>query len=264
VDANVAAGLNNYVAFIDQFHADAAAGNLPAFSYIEPVWIGASGTSSYHPGEDLVVGEQQLAKIYDSIRNGPGWEDTLFVITFDEHGGIFDHVAPPYAANPWPNDVNDGFHYDIMGPRVPTILVSPWIEENTVFRSETDVAYDGTSFLATLLHWLGIPKSRWFMGERARHAPTFEGVLTRTEPRQGSPALQPPYDKNYPPAAAPTPVTTVHDLHLHVAHQIVSSMARGKMQPAEVETLSNDIAAQATDVVALTKLLDDLQRRLGA
>ena len=165
--------------------------------------------------------------------------------------------------NPWPNDANDGFRYDIMGPRVPTILVSPWIEEKTVFRSETDVAYDATSFLATLLHWYGVPRSRWFLGDRTHHAPTFEGVFTRSEPREDAPSFTPPYDSNYPPGGEPTPSTTVHDLHRHVAHQVVASMARGKLSSAEIARLSHEVAAESNDIVTLTKRLRDIQKRLG-
>ncbi len=262
VDENVAAKKTDYIADIEQFYKDAQDGNLPAFSYLEPVWISKTGTTSYHPGEDIVPCEVQLNEVYNALREGPGWEQTLLVITFDEHGGIYDHVPPPYAENPWPNDESDGFRYDIMGPRVPTILVSPWIEAQTLFRSETDVAYDATSFLATLLHWAGIPKSRWFLGERTNHAPTFEGVLARSEPRADSPSFTPPYDLNFPPDSEPKPTTTVHDLHLHVAHQVVTSMARGKLSPAEISTLSHEVA-QETDLGALTDRLNKLQKRLG-
>ncbi len=262
VDANVAAKKTDYIADIERFYQDVKSGNLPAFSYLEPVWIAKTGTTSYHPGEDIVPGEVQLNKVYNALREGPDWENTLLIVTFDEHGGIYDHVPPPYAENPWPNDVNDGFRFDIMGPRVPTILVSPWIEEKTLFRSETDVAYDATSFLATLLHWAGIPKSRWFLGERTNHAPTFEGVLTRSEPRTDAPALTPPYDKNFPPTGERSPTKAVHDLHLHVAHQVVASMARGKLPPADISRLSHEVA-QETDLDALTDRLNMLQERLA-
>ena len=263
VDANVAAGHDDYVAPIDQFYADAQSGSLPKFSFLEPVWIGSNGTTSYHPGADLVAGEEQLNKVYNALRSGPAWEETLLVVTFDEHGGIFDHVAPPYAENPWPNDQNDGFRYDLMGPRVPTIVVSPWIDEKTVFRSESEVEYDGTSFMATLLEWCGIPKARWFMGERTNHAPTFEAVLTRSKPRKGSPEFTPPYDKNFPPDGSRAPKAALHDLHLHMAHQVVASMARGKLTMAEIAKLSDQIATEATDVKSLTTLLNGLKKRLS-
>ncbi len=263
VDADVNAGVGTYVAPIDQFYDEALSGQLPAFSYLEPIWIGSSGTTSYHPGEDLVPAEVQLNKVYDSLRKGPNWNETLLIITFDEHGGIFDHVPPPRAANAWPNDVNDGFRYDLMGPRVPTILVSPLIEANTVFRSTGEVAYDATSFMATLLHWFGIPKSRWFMGERARHAPTFEGVLTRSAPRTDAPTLTPPYDQNYPPGGTGTPSRVVHDLQRQIAHQMIVWMASGKLTPTEISTLSHEIITQSTDIATLMARLQDLQHRLG-
>ncbi len=191
---------SKYIADIDQFKKDARDGNLPKFSFLEPVWIASKEKSptSYHPGSSPVPGEKALNEIYEALKAGLAWNETLLIITFDEHGGIFDHVPPPYAENPWPNDVNDGFHHDMMGPRVPTILVSPWIKERTLFRSRTPVSYDATSILATLLRWYGIPKARWGLGERTHHAPTFEEVFQRDAPRNDAPSFDPPYDKEFP------------------------------------------------------------------
>lgn len=258
----VDADASKHVAPIDTFYAQAQAGTLPAFCYLEPVWIGNAGTSSYHPGEDLIPGEVELNKIYDALRTGPDWDETLLIVTFDEHGGIFDHVPPPRARNPWPNDVVDGFRYDMMGVRVPTIIASPWVDENTVFRSTTHVDYEGTSFLATLFHWFGIPRERWFLGERADHAPTFEGVLTRATPRTDSPAFTPPYDKNFPRGGPPTPTTGVHHLHEHVAHVLVSALMRGKATAKEITETSHRIQQEACDLPTLTRLLHELRERM--
>jgi len=194
VDANP----TQYLAGLDQFKLDAQNGKLPAFSFLEPVWIAPSGATSYHPGADLVPAEKALNDIYEAIKNGPGWEQTLLVITFDKNNGIYDHVAPPYARKPWPNDLNDGFAYDIMGARVPTIMVSPWIKAQSVVRAEGDVPFDGTSFAATLLSWFGVPKNLWGLGDRMDIAPTFETVLQASEPRKDAPTLTPPYDKSFP------------------------------------------------------------------
>jgi phospholipase C len=263
VDAAVAKGLTEYVAPVQQFYSQAMAGTLPAFSYIEPIWIGATGTTSYHPGEDLVPGEVQLNLIYDSLRKGPDWDETLLIVTFDEHGGIFDHVPPPKAVNPWPNDEMDGFRYDVMGVRVPTIVASPWIDDSTVFRSTTEVPYDGTSFMATLFQWFGIPRERWFLGERLNRAPSFEGILTRGTARTDSPAFTPPYDKAYPPSGEPSPTKNLHHLHLHVAHVLLASMVRGKLSPAEAAALSHDVSRDSQDIDALTRRLQALSRRFG-
>ncbi len=196
VDANH----TKFLADIEQFKQDALSGNLPAFSFLEPVWIAPSGATSYHPGADIVPAERALNEIYEAIKNGPGWEETLLVITFDKNNGIYDHVAPPYAKKPWPNDMNNGFSYDLMGPRVPTIMVSPWIKEQTVFRAEGDIPFDSTSFAATLLKWFGIPRNLWGLGDRMDIAPTFEAVLQvpASAPRKDAPTLTPPYDKSFP------------------------------------------------------------------
>lgn len=194
VDANQ----GQFLASLDQFKKDAQSGNLPAFSYLEPIWIENNESTSYHAGGDPVPAERALNEIYEAVKNGPGWEETLLIITFDKNGGVYDHVPPPYARKPWPNDLNDGFAFDIMGPRVPTIMVSPWIKEQTVFRADGHTSFDSTSFAATLLHWLGVPKPLWCLGDRVGAAPTFEAVLQASEPRKDAPILTPPYDKSFP------------------------------------------------------------------
>lgn len=187
-----------FLADLDQFKKDAKSGDLPAFSFLEPVWIAPSGATSYHPGADMVPAEKALNEIYEAIKSGPGWEQTLLVITFDKNNGIYDHVVPPYAKKPWPNDLNNGFAYDLMGPRVPTVMVSPWIKEQSVFRAEGEIPFDSTSFAATLLDWFGVPKPLWCLGDRMETAPTFEKVLQASEPRKDAPTLVPPYDKSFP------------------------------------------------------------------
>jgi phospholipase C len=259
VDAAMAAGtLPLPIEPVANFYADATTGNLPQFSLIEPVWIGGTGTTSYHPGADLVLGERQLNQVYQSIADGPGWENTMLVITFDEHGGIFDHVAPPYAERPWPHDVNDGFHYDLLGPRVPTIVISPFIEPKTVFRSTTPVAYDSTSFMATLLQWFGIPRERWFMGDRTQHAPSFEGVLTRSTPRTDKPTYTPPFDVNYPPTGPGHPKQTVSHLAEVVAHLVIAAATRGKLPANEIRDLSYDVISNSKTMAELTRRLDQI------
>lgn len=264
VDAAITASPTSFLQTVDQFKLDAAAGKLPAFSFLEPIWIAMTGTTSYHPGADPIAGEIALNGIYDALRHSPAWKDTLFVITFDEHGGIYDHASPPYAENPWPNDCNDGFRYDLMGVRVPTILVSPWIKEQTVFRSTTPVAYDSTSILATVLLWAGIPKARWSMGERVNYAPTFEGVLLNSEPRSTSPKLVLSYDKSYPQSGPPKAnMARLNDLHRLMAPRIIAAMGKGKLSVEEVNHLADNVLANATDAASLHRRLQDLAKQLA-
>ncbi len=175
----VDADSSGHVANMERFTQDAGSGDLPAFSYLE---LSAAGVGS---------AEEALNGVYEALRHGPGWDDTVLVVTFDENKGLYDHVPPPQARKAWPNDVSDGFNHDLMGPRVPTIAVSPWIMEQTVFRADGDVPFDATSFLATLLSWYGIPKARWGLGDRTHQAPTFESVFLSTWPREDAPVLAP-------------------------------------------------------------------------
>ena len=150
--------------------------------------------NSYHPPGEVAPGEAFVKRLYEALRgNQEYWEKTLLIITFDEHGGTYDHVPPPaHAAPPGlpgkpPLPGGEfGFGFDRFGVRVPTIMVSPWIEKNTVFRSLTDddqirprTPYDHTSLIKTILNWdrfaIEVDESKF--GARVAHAPGFESVL---------------------------------------------------------------------------------------
>lgn len=189
----------------DAFWADAAAGTLPRFSFLEPAWIAPSGATSYHPGKsgDMVPGEVMLNRVYEALRDGPGWERTALVVTFSKGGGLYDHVVPGPATPAWPQDAIDGFRYDVFGPRVPAIVVSPLVAEGTVFRSGGDVPFSATSILSTLLEWSGVPRTRWGLGDRVPQSPVFANVFTRTTPRGDRPAFTPPFDSLYTSEGTP-------------------------------------------------------------
>jgi phospholipase C len=135
----------------------------------------------------MVVAENFVKDVYSSlIANQAAWNKTLLVITFDEFVGSFDHVAPPKAVPPWatpPSFPTNGFGFNRYGARVPSILVSPWVHKGTVFRSPTSVPYDHTSVIATTLKWLGQDGRVASFGERTKSAPTFDDVLTLSQPR---------------------------------------------------------------------------------
>ncbi len=198
------AGSKTRVERFEEFHKAARAGTLPNFTFIEPVWsisgrsVGGGVSSfsflqhlgdDYHPPCNLDGGETLVASVYESlIANPKAWKKTLFIITFDEPVGSFDHVPPPSAVPPWPESkaprgFQEGFKFDRYGARVPTLLISPLIEKGTVFRSATDTPYDHTSLIATVLKWRGLDNKLSSFGARAERAPTFENVLTRTVPR---------------------------------------------------------------------------------
>ena len=253
---------STYLADINRFKADALAGKLPAFSFLEPAWIAPVGTTSYHPGADLVPGERALADLYQVLRASPAWEKTLFIVTFDEHGGIYDHAPPPYAANPWPQDERDGFKYDLMGVRVPTLLISPWIEAQTLFRSGQDTPFDSTSFLSTLLQWAGIPRARWAMGDRVQQAPSFEAALRRSSPRDDAPeTLVTPYDKQFPPEGGSSGPLPIHDLHRLMAPRALQHLLADRMAPQEAAAIAEQLLNECPDAQSLH---DAIQRLVKA
>ncbi len=203
-----------YAQPIQSFFQAAARGDLPAFSFLEPVWIDPSGLfTSYHPGGDVLPGEQGLQNIYEALRTSPCWNETLLVVSFSKGGGMYDHVPAHPMKRAWPNDGVDGYGFDTTGARVPTLVISPLVEPNTVFRSDDpSTPYDATSIAATVLSWFGIPRWRWGLGERVAAAPSFEGVLTRETPRTDTPTLLRATDATYPTTApivvtAPAPVS---------------------------------------------------------
>lgn len=170
-------------------------GNLPAFSYIEPKWgygvtpdLSVQG-NDYHPPTDVKCGEKLLYDIYSALRaNKDKWPKTLLIVTFDEHGGTYDHRSPPWGAtNPGDkaSKENPNFDFHLFGVRVPTLLISPYVEQSTVFRSTTDVPYDHTSILATLLRWKRIDPKTAGLFDRVAVAPTFEGVFANSIVNQG-------------------------------------------------------------------------------
>lgn len=193
---------------IDDFHRLARAGTLPTFSYVEPFWTIAHVTDAtsvqekltteqgndYHPPGNILVGEQFVKDVYTSlITNRTAWQKTALLITFDEFVGTFDHVTDDLEAGkilaPTGGEAQPVFqsptHFDFtrLGARVPTILVSPYVQEGTVFRSAGTYPYDHTSVLATVLDWIGQPGAKQRFGARARAAPTFDGALTLEHPR---------------------------------------------------------------------------------
>ncbi|KAJ5473590.1 Phosphoesterase [Penicillium sp. IBT 31633x] len=147
---------------LKDFYADAAAGELPEFSFIDPSCCGV-GTNSMHPTGLVSEGEALVKNVYDALRSSPQWEETLFILTFDETGGFHDHVPPPLAVRPddltytetAPNGEKYTFSFDRLGGRLPTLLISPWIAKGQVEQKGTNsdgnaVSYSASSILRTL------------------------------------------------------------------------------------------------------------------
>jgi phospholipase C len=165
------------------FAAAAAAGNLAAFTLLEPSW--ASTGNSQHPPYNVALGEQLIHDIYYTLRNSPAWSRTLLVITYAAHGGCYDHVPPPRNAVP-PDDSPGMFGFDFtrFGARVPAVLVSPLIEVGKVFRVQAAVL-DHTSIIKTVQQRWDLPP----LTARDAAAPSLADVLTLGSPRTDDPLI---------------------------------------------------------------------------
>ena len=139
--------------FEEHFATDAANGDLPAYSFIEPRYFAdpLTGTppNDGHPPHNVGFAQQLIARVYNAVRGGPKWGNTLLIITCDEHGGCFDHVEPPDATPPG-GPMHDGFAFDRFGVRVPTVIVSPHVPPGSILRASGGVPFDHTSIIATL------------------------------------------------------------------------------------------------------------------
>src|SRR5262249_2708323 len=81
----------NHVAPLTQYFSDVQNGTLPQFAYIEPGY--RDGTDE-HPSDDVIKGQQQVARIVNALMNSSSWKDTVFFLSYDEGGGPYDHVPP--------------------------------------------------------------------------------------------------------------------------------------------------------------------------
>ncbi len=167
---------DNFRRFGDHFELDARNGTLPAYSFIEPRYFTdpllGHIPNDEHPPHNVALGEQLIATVYNAVRSGKNWARTLLIITYDEHGGCFDHVVPP-AATPPGGDNPDGFAFDRFGVRVPAIIISPHIAMGSILRAPGDVPFDHTSIIATLHALFGIGQ----LTPRDAAAPSITDVL---------------------------------------------------------------------------------------
>jgi phospholipase C len=205
---------------MEQFYKDAAApvnatgpDFLPSYSFIEPVFISSlvyGPENDEHPPyipldidgfSNVLQGELLISRVYEHLVNGPNWDSTLFVIIYDEHGGCYDHVAPPAPVDspdgviiPVSQPGGSGFDFQRLGVRIPAVLISPLIEERTV----CNTAFDHTSIIRTAIECFDIKSNgsmATLLNREANANYVDDRLITRTQPR---PKMPPP-----PPAITP-------------------------------------------------------------
>ncbi|MCI0690496.1 hypothetical protein L0337_00650 [candidate division KSB1 bacterium] len=154
-------------------------GKLPALSWIDPNFAswppGSKAGNDDHPPLNVQQGQKLVGQIYNALRGSPKWDKTLFVVTYDEHGGFYDHVTPKKAEDNWAL-------LQSYGVRVPALVISPWVGKRAVSHE----IFDHTSILKTVLLRFcrqsdgSIPH----MSERVDAATPLSVLLTETHARK--------------------------------------------------------------------------------
>ncbi len=187
---------------------------LPTYSFIEPRYTDYLGgrPNSNHPGGSTINelpppisvcdGELLLREVYETLYNAPNnlFEKTLLIVTYDEHGGLYDHVFPPRAVSPFGPGEVEGFDYSRYGVRVPAIFINPYIQPGTIFRPPGATPFDHTSIISTLRAQFGLAGGP--LTPRDDSAPTLRGLIDPQSPRNPFSPAQLPAPKCPQPATA--------------------------------------------------------------
>jgi len=129
---------------LSAFFAAAKIGKLPKFCIIDPIYFGPYGNDD-HPAKDVRLGQALIATIYKALAQSPAWENTLFIVTYDEHGGFYDHVPPPAAADDHPD-------FQRLGFRVPTLAIGGRVRQGQT----VSTVFDHASIVKTVLNRFGL------------------------------------------------------------------------------------------------------------
>ena len=219
-----------------------------AYAFIEPNYgLTVRGDftcgNSQHPKDDVTRGERLLKEIYETLRQSPHWESSLLIITYDEHGGFYDHVPPPQSVAPGDpitdpaNNLNH-FAFTQLGVRVPAVIVSPFTRKGVIDHSR----YDHTSALATIESIFELQP----LTERDKQANVFNHLFSLATARTDAPMTLPEpansgirCDDTILPltsaAMATTPVPSSMQGFLHVAflRDVQASSAEEQLNQAQ-------------------------------
>lgn len=162
-----------------------------SYVFIEPDWHAFNHFkcgNSQHPMDDVTRGEKLIKDVYETVRKSPHWEKSLLIITYDEHGGFYDHVPPPTTVNPGdqitdPENNKYHFNFQQLGIRVPTVVVSPLIPRGVVDHR----VYDHASVLSTVEGTFGIN----YLTQRDKLAAPLGDLLSLRQARTDAPESLP-------------------------------------------------------------------------
>ncbi|XP_076900834.1 non-specific phospholipase C1-like [Bidens hawaiensis] len=193
--------------FVNRFHEydltfknHAKKGKLPNYVVVEQRYfdVKAFPANDDHPSHDVAVGQAFVKEVYEILRASPQWNEMALLITYDEHGGFYDHVATPLDNVPNPDGIIGPepyyFRFDRLGVRVPTLLISPWVEKGTVIHEPDGPTpysqFEHSSISATVKKLFNLDSD--FLTKRDEWAGTFESYFyKRSTPRDDCPEKLP-------------------------------------------------------------------------
>jgi len=181
---------------LQAFFEDARAGTLPPVCVVEPGF----GINDDHPPHDVQLGQAFVSAVLRALGASPQWRRSMFILTYDEHGGFFDHVPPPTVPD---ERAAEGF--GALGPRVPAFVASPWARKGYV----SSTLYEHSSYPAFLEFLFGLPP----LTQRDANANIFLDAFDRSRLETDNPRPFPALpvitvDREAPPECVALGVTT--------------------------------------------------------
>lgn len=260
-----------YRAF-DGFAADLQSEeSFPEYIFIEPNYGNSldsdteqdfRGGNSQHPVGDIGDGEKLIRDVYLAIRNSKFWENSCLIITYDEHGGFYDHLKPDPATQPGDQTRynSKGFDFSIYGVRVPAVIVSPYIAA-TVDKN----IHDHTSILKTVEMRLGIKplSARDASGSTSQ---SFENLFRLSEARKDVETLpNPVFDTNHRISMELTLTKQVKPLDINTRNFLhLAARMEKESSPEQAEDIDARVAAieAKNDQTLAKKFIEEIQSNL--
>jgi phospholipase C len=235
---------SSYFGLYRGFVNDCKNNELPNYAFIEPPYVDQDdGTlaADHHPDSFVLAGDQFIRNVYEAIRsNDDVWQSTLFLIVWDEHGGIFDHVSPPTL--PYGDTFRSsvaGFNFDRLGVRVGAIVVSPYVTPGV-----SHTLFEHASIPATVTRRFIGPPETYAPYRREQGAQTLQHLLVDMAPRMDRPefarpprrprrsesgddrviraSLSEPGPPHRPTFGGTRPASSLQIQHVHDVHQLLA------------------------------------------
>lgn len=191
-----------------KFKLHAKMGKLPNYVVVEQRYFDVDffPANDDHPSHDVAQGQRFVKEVYETLRASPQWKEMALLITYDEHGGFYDHVPTPVSGVPNPDGIIGPdpfyFRFDRLGVRVPTLLISPWIDKGTVINKPNGPTptseFEHSSIPATVKKLFNLKSN--FLTKRDAWAGSFESYFyLRDTPREDCPEKLPEVTRSLRP-----------------------------------------------------------------